>query len=241
MPSSANPNKSWNRRACDQPWSNLRCQCGDFSRPCGAVHCGGTLSISAGLALQLFRCPTFFPALALPVSPLELGTLAIRNRCSLIQASTIVIEWNGVLDEIAGCLGMHETMTTLVIGYDVALPCKLGLYRMLTALVFQEARDTGRLLNLSAGAAQFKRHRVGKAQIEYSAVYVAHLSVFQRAVRAFCLDCCVGWAFEFCGATNFESPEFGRNDTSRGKKHSLWTLTGSRRANPELNNGCWLS
>jgi hypothetical protein len=75
-------------------------------------------------------------------------------------------------------------MTTPLIGYDLALPRKLGLYRMLTALVFQEARETGRILNLSAGAAQFKRHRGGEAQIEYSAVYIAHLPVFQRAVWA---------------------------------------------------------
>jgi hypothetical protein len=91
---------------------------------------------------------------------------------------------NGILDGIVGCLGMGKTMTTPLIGYDLALPRKLGLYRMLTALVFQEARETGRILNLSAGAAQFKRHRGGEAQIEYSAVYIAHLPVFQRAVWA---------------------------------------------------------
>lgn len=91
---------------------------------------------------------------------------------------------NGVLDGIVGCLGTHETMTTPLIGYDLVLPRKLGLYRMLTALVFAEARDTGRILNLSAGAAQFKRHRGGEAQIEYSAICVDHLSVVQRAVWA---------------------------------------------------------
>ena len=89
---------------------------------------------------------------------------------------------NGILDGIVGCLGMHETITTPLIGYDLTLPRKLGLYRMLTALVFQEARETGRILNLSAGAARFKRHRGGEAHIEYSAVYVAHLSLFQRSI-----------------------------------------------------------
>jgi hypothetical protein len=46
---------------------------------------------------------------------------------------------------------------------------------MLTALVFQEARESGQILNLSAGAAQFKRHRGGKPHLEYSAVFVEHL------------------------------------------------------------------
>ncbi len=89
---------------------------------------------------------------------------------------------HGRLDGIVGCFGRYNVVTTPLIGYDLALPQKLGLYRMLTALVFQEARESGRILNLSAGAAQFKRHRGGEPCLEYSAVYVKHLPVFRRSV-----------------------------------------------------------
>ena len=88
----------------------------------------------------------------------------------------------GRIDGIVGCFGTSRVVTTPLLGYDVHLPQTLGLYRLLTALVFQEARVSGRVLNLSSGAAQFKRHRGGVAAIEYSAVYCRHLPVFRRGV-----------------------------------------------------------
>lgn len=88
----------------------------------------------------------------------------------------------GSLDGIVGCFAVHNVVTTPLIGYDLNLPQKLGLYRMLTSLVFEEARTSGRLLNLSAGAAKFKRHRGGEPHLEYSAVYIRHLPMFRRTV-----------------------------------------------------------
>jgi hypothetical protein len=86
----------------------------------------------------------------------------------------------GSLDGIVGCLVIDRVLTTPLIGYDLALPRRLGLYRLLTALVFEEARNNECLLNLSAGAAAFKRHRGGRPHLEYSAVFVRHLPIHRR-------------------------------------------------------------
>ncbi len=53
------------------------------------------------------------------------------------------------------------------------------------AAVLKDAADTGKKVNLSAGAAHFKRTRGGRGSaIEYSAVLVAHLPERrQRAVH----------------------------------------------------------
>lgn len=66
-------------------------------------------------------------------------------------------------------------MTTPLFGYDTALPQELGLYRMLSAALLKLARENGHLLHESSGAAQFKRNRGARADIEYSAVFCAHL------------------------------------------------------------------
>lgn len=86
----------------------------------------------------------------------------------------------GSLDGIVGCFVIDRVLTTPLIGYDLALPRQLGLYRLLTALVFEEARNSHCLLNLSAGAAAFKRHRGGEPHLEYSAVFIRHLPAHRK-------------------------------------------------------------
>ncbi|WP_374016341.1 hypothetical protein ABU162_18735 [Paenibacillus thiaminolyticus] len=66
-------------------------------------------------------------------------------------------------------------MTTMLFGYDTALPQELGLYRMLSAALLELARENGDLLHESSGAAQFKRNRGARADIGYSAVFCDHL------------------------------------------------------------------
>ncbi|HXR93366.1 MAG TPA: hypothetical protein VN750_24120, partial [Steroidobacteraceae bacterium] len=55
-----------------------------------------------------------------------------------------------------------------------------GLYRLLMATVYEQAAVRSSRINLSAGAAQFKRLRGGVGTIEYSAVYTRHLPANRR-------------------------------------------------------------
>jgi hypothetical protein len=88
------------------------------------------------------------------------------------------------LEAVVGVFGSGTTLTAPIVGYDTASPPRRGLYRLLMAAVFDLAGASGRRINLSAGAAEFKRLRGGLASIEYSAVYARHLPRNrQRAVR----------------------------------------------------------
>jgi len=90
---------------------------------------------------------------------------------------------SGMLQAVAGMFRQGNTITAPIVGYNTALPQSLGLYRLLMAGVFEEAISANSTVNLSAGAAYFKRLRGGKPAIEYSAVLVEHLPAStQRAI-----------------------------------------------------------
>ena len=76
----------------------------------------------------------------------------------------------------------EATLSAPIVGYDTALPIKLGLYRQLTQLCFQETAARRILLNFSSGASQFKRMRGGQPRIEVSMIYVKHLPLSRRIV-----------------------------------------------------------
>lgn len=87
----------------------------------------------------------------------------------------------GRLDGIVGAFERDGVMTVPLVGYDTSLPQTLGLYRLLMALVLREAADQRWLMNLSSGAAEFKRLRGGVPCLEMTAVFGAHLSWGRRA------------------------------------------------------------
>jgi hypothetical protein len=90
----------------------------------------------------------------------------------------------GVLQAVIGTFSSGDTVTAPIVGYNTAEPQRRGLYRLLMASVFRSAALTGRRINLSAGAAEFKRLRGGIGTTEFSAVYVRHLPISrQRSVR----------------------------------------------------------
>ena len=91
---------------------------------------------------------------------------------------------HGVLQAVVGMFIANGTITAPIVGYDTAQPQDLGLYRLLMATVFERAARDDCRINLSAGAAGFKRLRGGVGTIEYSAVYARHLSRDrQRAIN----------------------------------------------------------
>jgi hypothetical protein len=87
----------------------------------------------------------------------------------------------GAIDGVAGYFVRNGTLTTPLFGYDLAVPQEAGLYRILTQLMVDEAKEHGWLLNMSSGAAGFKRSRGARPNIEYSMVWDHHLPGPRRA------------------------------------------------------------
>ncbi len=98
----------------------------------------------------------------------------------------------GELQAIVGLFAIGTTVTAPIVGYNTALPQKDGLYRLLMIEAIESSRAAGYSLNLSAGAANFKRIRGGEAVIEYSAVYIKHLPWFRRAAVHLLASLCRG-------------------------------------------------
>lgn len=91
---------------------------------------------------------------------------------------------DGILQAVVGMFAQDGTLTAPIVGYNTSLPQSLGLYRLLMASVFEQAVASGAMLNLSAGAAHFKRLRGGLPAIEYSAVLAAHMPATTRRAVA---------------------------------------------------------
>jgi hypothetical protein len=98
---------------------------------------------------------------------------------------------SGRLDGMVGILAIGRT-TPLpsIVGYDTSLDRYIGLYRMIITLIFKTAMAEGWNVNLSSGAAEFKRKRGGQPIIEYSSLYDRHLS----RTRQFVLSALAGAA-----------------------------------------------
>jgi hypothetical protein len=86
----------------------------------------------------------------------------------------------GRLDGVVGLFAIGRTLTCPIVGYDLDLSRRLGLYRLLMLLPFLVAAEDGLRVNLSAGAASFKRLRGGRPVIEYSAIFDRHLAPGRR-------------------------------------------------------------
>ncbi|MBD9477531.1 GNAT family N-acetyltransferase [Pseudoxanthomonas sp. PXM02] len=82
---------------------------------------------------------------------------------------------DGRLVCVIGLFRQGCTVTAPIVGYDTAMPQRMGLYRLAMACAYRACIENGWRLNFSAGAADFKRLRGGTPSIEYSAVYARHL------------------------------------------------------------------
>jgi hypothetical protein len=92
---------------------------------------------------------------------------------------------DGVLDGVLGLFIVDGVVTAPIVGYETKRDRRLGLYRLLMTLTYEFALQHGHRINLSSGAAEFKRLRGGRPVIEYSAMFDRHLSPGRRgAVRA---------------------------------------------------------
>jgi len=87
--------------------------------------------------------------------------------------------------EIVAFCAIHMrggVLSAPMVGYDEGSG---GLYRAVMTLPALEAEARGVALNLSAGAARFKRHRGARPHVEYLLIHDAHLPMWRRlAYRA---------------------------------------------------------
>ena len=84
---------------------------------------------------------------------------------------------------VLGIFELYDIITTPILGYDTDLPQSYGLYRILIAQLMKITHEKHQTLNLSSGAAHFKKQRGGEGFIEYSAYYVEHLSWWRRSAH----------------------------------------------------------
>ncbi len=92
---------------------------------------------------------------------------------------------DGRLDAVVGYYSTDKVMTSPLFGYDTDLPGELGLYRQLSTILLQEAKEAGKLLHQSSGAGDFKKLRRAESAVEYNAVYTKHLPFYQKASWSF--------------------------------------------------------
>lgn len=95
---------------------------------------------------------------------------------------------SGEIMAFAGMMVSDGVMTPPLVGYDSSRPQRDALYRIASWLYSDWAMSRGLRLHGSAGAADFKRRRGARGEIEYMAVYAGHLGQWRRvAVRALAL------------------------------------------------------
>lgn len=87
---------------------------------------------------------------------------------------------DGILDAIGGRFSVDSVTTLPIVGYDTGLPKSLALYRRVLIATNVHALENNLTFNASSGASHFKMLRGAEPCIEYSAVYVAHLSKRRR-------------------------------------------------------------
>jgi len=90
------------------------------------------------------------------------------------------LEQDGRVDGFVAYFADDRVMTGTLLGYDLALPQKRGLYRLLIALLTAEAAEARLLLNLGGGTGHFKLLRGAMPAEEFDAVYDAHLPPHRR-------------------------------------------------------------
>lgn len=87
---------------------------------------------------------------------------------------------DGRVDAFVSYFVEDGLMTASSLGYDLNRPRSLGLYRRAFALLIAEAAQRKVLLNMSAGAGDFKMFRGAEPVQECDAVYDRHLPLHRR-------------------------------------------------------------
>jgi hypothetical protein len=101
-------------------------------------------------------------------------SLVLRENIFTFKA----LKKEGRIDAFVSYYAQDGVVTGSLIGYDLELPQKLGLYRQAFSIFMVVGAE--HILNLSAGAGLFKIFRGARPCIEYDAVYDSHLPYNRR-------------------------------------------------------------
>ena len=97
-----------------------------------------------------------------------------------------ILRKNGEIHGVTAFFERNGILTTPFIGYEQSIPIEVGLYRFLNFRLMEEAIQKNLLLNMSSGAANFKRLRGGTTSLEYNMVFFKHLPfIFQLPWRLY--------------------------------------------------------
>ena len=97
-----------------------------------------------------------------------------------LQVSVLRRGHGGEIVAVVGYFNRSGIMTTPLIGYDREIPQSVGLYRLITLRIIDQAVANENFLHMSSGAAHFKRLRGAEPCFEYNMVLTSHLKWSQR-------------------------------------------------------------
>lgn len=109
---------------------------------------------------------------------LNFNYIKLMLESQIIQFKALRIE--GRIDAVAGYFQRNGVMYSPFLGYDITQPKEIGLYRLASTLLTQEARSQRAIFHLSSGATFYKKIRKAEVGIEYNAVYHNHLPLKRR-------------------------------------------------------------
>lgn len=106
--------------------------------------------------------------------------LRIGVQTGFLQLTGLLDKQTGRMLGVVGMIRLDDMVTTPILGYDLAAPIELGIYRRLTLHLLQKAEREKRTLHCSGGAGLFKRNRGANSHTEFAAIWPHHLPHWKR-------------------------------------------------------------
>ena len=104
----------------------------------------------------------------------------LRSQCMNSHLELRGLFKDGQMDAVYGFYTRNGLGTCPIFGYDTTVDPKVGLYRSLSWLWAEEAKDLNVHIHASSGVGAFKRHRGAIPEIEYNMVFTGHLPRYMK-------------------------------------------------------------
>lgn len=91
-----------------------------------------------------------------------------------------ILKKDGEIDGVVGFMCNNGILFCPFFGYDTSKSQHIGLYRLLSTILFLEAKHRGVLYYQSSGASFYRKIRRAESCIDHYAVYLGHLSFFRK-------------------------------------------------------------